>query len=71
MKIVIADKKDKGINLGIIPNKLNKEYLKYVLTEYPLSTINSKKLTARTVIAINVRPNNIVKNVLNISIMKF
>ena len=63
MKIVIADKKDKGINLGIIPNKLNKEYLKYVLknNHYQLSIL---KTTARTVIAINVRPNNIVKNVL-------
>ena len=46
---------------------LYKIYLKYIVTEYPLSTISSKKLTARTVIAISVNPKVIVKNVLNIS----
>ncbi len=37
---------------------------------YPLSTIKSKKLTALTVKAINEKPSNIKKNVLNNSNIK-
>ena len=54
-----------------MPNKLRKENLKYVLVEYPLSIIRSKKLTALKVKAIRDKPNRTMKNVLNISIKKF
>ena len=49
----------------------NIEYLKYVITGYPFSTIKSKKLTALTVKAIIENPNNTTKNVFKISIKKF
>ena len=64
-------RKDKGTNFGAIPNKFNIEYLKYVITGYPFSTIKSKKLTALTVKAIIENPNNTTKNVFKISIKKF
>ena len=57
-----------GKNFGAIPKIFKIEYLKYVDKEYPLSTINSKKFTARTVSAIKERPKIIVKNVLKISV---
>ena len=63
--------KDSAMNFGMIPNKFNKEYKKYVLTEYPLSTIKSKKLTALTVMAISDNVNKIRKKDLKISIKKF
>ena len=62
-KTAIEIKKASGINLGAIPNIFKKEYLKYVITGYPLSTISSKKLTALTVKAINVSPKTIIKKV--------
>ena len=68
MKIIIPKRKDNGINFGIIPNIFKIEYVKYVVNGYPFSTIKSRKFTARTVQAIIVRENNIVKNVLKISI---
>ena len=71
IKIDIAKKKDNGINFGIKPKIFKKEYLKYIDTEYPLSTISSKKFTALTVSAINESPSKITKKVLNISFIKF
>tara|TARA_E500000178_G_scaffold133229_1_gene133189 strand:+ start:1376 stop:1591 length:216 start_codon:yes stop_codon:yes gene_type:complete len=71
MNKVKVIKNDKGINFGAIPNKLSKENLKYVLVEYPLSIIRSKKLTALKVKAISDNPKRTIKNVLNISIKKF
>ena len=71
IKIVRASKNENGINFGAKPNKFNNEYLKYVDTGYPLSTIKSKKLTALTVSAIIDKPNKMIKNVFNISIIKF
>ena len=64
-------KKAKGINLVKIPKRFKNEYWKYVIIEYPSSTIRSKKFTALTVHAIIDRPNRITKNVLSISLMKF
>ena len=32
IKIVMARRKDRGINLGAIPNKFKRQYRKYVLT---------------------------------------
>jgi hypothetical protein len=69
--IVSANKKERGTNLGAIPNKFNKEYLKYTKIGYPLSTIKSKKLTALTVNATSDNPKSININVLDISIKKF
>ena len=69
--IVSANKNDRGTNLGAIPNKFKKEYLKYTNIGYPLSTIKSKKLTALTVKAIKDKLNRIKKNVLRISLQKF
>ena len=64
-------KKAKGINFGAIPKRFKKEYLKYIETGYPLSTIKSKKFTALTAKAINVRPKTILRHVLKISFKKF
>ena len=58
VKTIRANKKERGINFGAIPNKFKREYLKYVFKGYPLSTIKSKKLTDLTVNAINDKPNN-------------
>ena len=55
MNIISASKNDKGINLGTIPKMFKKEYLKYVMSGYPFSTIKSKKLTARTVQSYNCK----------------
>ena len=71
MKIISANKKDKGMNFDKIAKIFNNEYWKYVNIEYPFSTIKSKKLTALTVQAIIVNPNNITKKVFNISFIKF
>ena len=71
MKIISEMRKERGINFGIIPKIFKIEYLKYVFTGYPLSTINSKKLTDLTVRAIKDKPNSMIKNVLSISIEKF
>ena len=71
INIIKANKNERGINLGAIPNKFNIEYLKYVETKYPFSTIKSKKLTALTVKAINESPNKIIKKFFMISIVKF
>ena len=65
--MVIASKNDNGINFVIIPNTFNIEYSKYVITEYPLSTIKSKKFTALTVQAIRDKLNKMVINNLIIS----
>ena len=54
-------KKAKGINLGAMPKRFKKEYWKYVITGYPLSTINSKKFTALTVSAMRESPKTIIK----------
>ena len=62
--MIIASKKDNGINLGKIPKMFKIEYLKYVTNGYPFSTIKSKKFTALTVQAIKVRENNMVIRVL-------
>ena len=61
MKKVSASKNDNGTNLGAIPKRFKREYLKYVITGYPFSTIKSKKLTALTVKAIKDKPNKITK----------
>ena len=61
----------KGLTIQELSKVLNNEYLKYVDTGYPLSTIKSKKLTALTVSAIIDKPNKMIKNVFNISIIKF
>ena len=61
-------KKASRINFGAIPKRFKNEYWKYVKTGYPLSTINSKKFTARTVKAIRERPKTIIKKVFIISI---
>ena len=66
-KSVRDKRKDSGMNFGAIPNKFNKEYLKYVDTGYPFSTIKSKKLTALAVNAIKDKPNKTSKKVLIIS----
>ena len=71
MKITRAIKKDRGINLVKIPSKFKKEYWKYVVIEYPFSTIRSKKLTALTVQATIDNPNNMTKKVFKISLIKF
>ena len=71
VNIIKANKNERGINLGAIPNKFNIEYLKYVETKYPFSTIKSKKLTALTVKAINESPNKIIKKFFMISVVKF
>jgi len=71
MKTVKDKRNDNGINFGAIPNRFNKEYLKYVPTGYPLSTIKSKKFTALAVRAIRESPNKIIKKVLMISVIKF
>ena len=64
---MIAIKKAIGKNFKAIPKTFSIEYLKYVLNEYPLSTINSKKFTALTVNAIKERPITMVINVFKIS----
>ena len=64
---ITAIKKAMGKNFKAIPKTFNSEYLKYVVKEYPLSTISSKKFTALTVKAIKERPITMVKNVFNIS----
>ena len=64
-------KKDNGMNFGAKPKMFNEEYKKYVEIGQPLSTIKSKKLTALTVKAIREKPNNIKKNVVIISNIKF
>ena len=69
--MIKAKRKAKGINLGAIPKRLRKEYLKYVDTGYPLSTIKSKKFTALTVNATIDKPKTTTKNVFIISIKKF
>ena len=71
IKIDSEIKKDRGINFGAIPKRFNREYLKYVPTGYPLSTIKSKKLTDLTVRAISDRPNKITKKFFIISMKKF
>ena len=58
MKTVKDKRNDNGINFGAIPNRFNKEYLKYVPTGYPLSTIKSKKFTALAVRAIRKSKQN-------------
>ena len=60
-----------GINFVKIPKRFKKEYWKYVITEYPFSTIKSKKFTALTVHAMADKPNRIIKKVLIISLIKF
>ena len=66
-----AKRNDSGMNFVKTPKKFNKVYKKYVLIEYPFSTIRSKKFTAFTVIAIRDKPNSITKNVFSISLKKF
>ena len=69
--MVKANKNDKGINLGAIPKRFKIQYLRYIPTGQPLSTIKSKKFTALAVKAIIESPKRIIEKFFKISKEKF
>ena len=56
--------KDRGITFWRYSKRFNREYLKYVPTGYPLSTIKSKNPTDLLLELISDRPNKITKKFL-------